>query len=78
MREVLIVGAGKIGSVIADFLSASGDYRVTVADRDAALLERVALELPQVRALELDATNDDALRAALEGRFALINACPST
>ncbi|MBX3687051.1 MAG: saccharopine dehydrogenase NADP-binding domain-containing protein [Rhodocyclaceae bacterium] len=76
MREVLIVGAGKIGSVIADFLSASGDYRVTVADRDAALLERVALELPQVRALELDATNDDALRAALEGRFALINACP--
>ena len=27
MREVLIVGAGKIGSVIADFLSASGDYR---------------------------------------------------
>ncbi|WP_159691145.1 saccharopine dehydrogenase family protein [Cognatazoarcus halotolerans] len=76
MQRVLIVGAGKIGSVIADFLSASGDYAVTVADRDTALLARVASELPSVTVRELDACDAKALAAALAGSFALINACP--
>ncbi len=45
MRDILIVGAGKIGTVIADLLASCGDYAVTVADRDPAAVERVGAEL---------------------------------
>ena len=33
MKDVVVIGAGKIGSTIARLLSHSGDYMVTVADR---------------------------------------------
>ena len=36
MNKVLIFGAGKVGGTIAHLLHHSGDYEVTVADRDAA------------------------------------------
>jgi nucleoside-diphosphate-sugar epimerase len=45
MRDIVVVGAGKIGSTIADMLGASGDYRVTVADRS----ESAACRHPQER-----------------------------
>src|SRR6185437_13465373 len=41
MKNVLLVGGGKIGIAITQFLSQSGDYRVTVLDRDAAMLARM-------------------------------------
>ena len=34
--RVLLLGSGKIGRMIADLLSTTGDYAVTVADRDEA------------------------------------------
>ncbi len=33
MKNIVVVGAGKIGSTIADMLAATGDYHVTVVDR---------------------------------------------
>lgn len=33
MKDILIVGAGKIGTVVADLLTRTIDYAVTVADR---------------------------------------------
>jgi saccharopine dehydrogenase-like NADP-dependent oxidoreductase len=41
MKNVMLVGGGKIGVAIAQFLTTSGDYRVTVVDRDPASLERM-------------------------------------
>jgi len=41
MKKVLLLGGGKIGVAITAFLSDCGDYRVTVADRDAASLSRM-------------------------------------
>ncbi len=41
MKKVMLVGGGKIGVAIAQFLSESGDYRLTVVDRDSASLERM-------------------------------------
>ncbi|WP_292579473.1 saccharopine dehydrogenase NADP-binding domain-containing protein, partial [Mesorhizobium sp.] len=32
MKNIVVVGAGKIGSTIAEMLSATGDYRVTLVD----------------------------------------------
>jgi saccharopine dehydrogenase-like NADP-dependent oxidoreductase len=76
MRDILIVGAGKIGTVIADLLASSGDYAVTVADRDPAAVERVGAELARVQACVLDVGDADALAAELEGRWAVIDAGP--
>ena len=76
MKRVLIVGAGKIGAVIADFLSAGGDYAVSVIDRDAAALARLADEVAKATVKTVDATDAGALAAVMPGQFALINACP--
>jgi len=35
MRRVAIVGAGKIGQMIADLLVHSGDYEVAMIDKSA-------------------------------------------
>ncbi len=71
-RSITILGAGHIGFAMALLLARSGDYDVLVADRDPQRLAAVAaLGLPtQV------AGNDDALRRAVEGRFAVLNALP--
>ncbi|MCK9259374.1 MAG: saccharopine dehydrogenase NADP-binding domain-containing protein, partial [Azoarcus sp.] len=54
MKQILIVGAGKIGTVIADLLSACGDYEVTVADRDGDALDRLVAALPALTVETLD------------------------
>ncbi len=41
MKDIVIVGAGKIGSMIAEFLGSSGDYAVTVVDRSQPQLDRL-------------------------------------
>ncbi len=51
MKDVMLVGGGKIGVAITQFLLQSGDYHVTVVDRDAASLERMPREAERVRAI---------------------------
>ena len=46
MKDIVIVGAGKIGSMIAEFLGGSGDYAVTVVDRSQAQLDRLETSAP--------------------------------
>lgn len=62
MKNVMLVGGGKIGIAIAEFLKGSGDYAVTVADRDGEALARmpegverrkVAIETPEAFAREI-------------------------
>lgn len=73
--QVLLLGAGKIGSGIAEFLAATGDYAVTVADRERASLERLP-PVPGIRTLQLDTGDSRALDAAVAGKFAVVNAGP--
>src|SRR5579863_10453826 len=75
MKHVLLVGGGKIGEMIASLLCATGDYRVTLADRSAAQLQKVPA-LPHLQTLELDATNEAALIQAMVGKFAVLSAAP--
>ncbi|HEY1393162.1 MAG TPA: saccharopine dehydrogenase family protein [Methylibium sp.] len=80
MKSILLLGGGKIGSVVADLLahaSTAGqpDYRVTVADRSEALLAGLPRHA-QIDTLVLDVTDGAALRAALKGRFAVLSALP--
>ncbi|MAT71098.1 MAG: saccharopine dehydrogenase [Planctomycetaceae bacterium] len=73
MHTVLLLGAGKIGRMIARFLVDSGDYRVRVADADAESLQRLA-ERVKIDPVELDVTDGAALRKALADCDSVISA----
>lgn len=75
MRDILLIGAGKIGETIADMLSTCGDYRVTVADRAAAQLSRLKVGR-NLQTLVLDVDDGTALAKALTGRYAVLSAAP--
>ena len=74
MHSILVIGAGKIGSTIADMLHETGDYRVTVADSSAEALEAVAKD--GVKTVQLDFSDAVALQNALKGHYAVLSAAP--
>jgi saccharopine dehydrogenase-like NADP-dependent oxidoreductase len=75
MKEIALVGAGKIGSMIAELLVLSGDYAVTVIDRSARQLERLETTAA-VSTLTADITDGETLTKALRGKFAVLSAAP--
>ncbi|WP_374347181.1 saccharopine dehydrogenase C-terminal domain-containing protein [Phenylobacterium sp.] len=75
MRGIVVAGGGKIGGVIAEMLSETGDYAVTVIDRSAQALEACA-GLRGVTTRVADMTDPAALDAALTGCFAVLSAAP--
>jgi len=81
MKDVLLVGGGKIGAMITELLANSGsyggsnDYRVTVADRSEEALSKVARH-ERVETLALDVADKEALARALAGKFAVLSAAP--
>src|SRR6202521_4077863 len=75
MKDIVIVGAGKIGSMIAELLGGSGDYSVTVVDRSQHQLDRLETAAP-IAKIAADITQADALRKILTGKFAVLSAAP--
>jgi len=67
MHKVLILGAGKIGSLISGLLAESGDYEVHVADVNGDVARAVveAHALANLRAYAVDARDGGALSAHL-------------
>jgi len=63
MKNVLVLGAGKIGSLISCLLSQSGDYGVHLGDMDSGAIERLRRELAHdhLEFVTLDATEKPAL-----------------
>ncbi len=72
--KILLLGAGHIGSTIARWLAATGDYRITVADQNADAL--VPLQHAGLRTCRLSVDDAAALAGALRGQDALVNALP--
>jgi len=73
MKSILLIGAGKIGRMIARFLTETGEYRVRVADAFPDPLKRLK-ERVDVDTLTLDARDPAAVDAALAGTDAVISA----
>lgn len=73
-HQVAVIGAGKIGGMIASLLQGSGDYQVCVLDQSAGALE--ALGVPHVTTKALDVSDLAQLTEALTGRDAVISAAP--
>lgn len=75
MKDIAVIGAGKIGSTIAQLLALSGDYAVTLIDRDQEALDRLEVGGAITRlALDIDAGGD--LPGVLRGRYAVMSAAP--
>jgi saccharopine dehydrogenase-like NADP-dependent oxidoreductase len=75
MKDVVVVGAGKIGAMIADMLGMCGDYAVTVIDRSAEQLAALDTRAPITKTV-VDVTDPAALVAILAGKFAVLSAAP--
>ena len=75
MKQVVIIGAGKIGAAIAQMLAVTGDYFVTVADRSQAALAGV-IPHEAVATAEVDISTAKELLALLTGKFAVLSAAP--
>ena len=72
--RIALLGAGHIGHTIASLLADSGDYEVTVVDRSAEALAK--LNIANVSHVLTDTSDAAALRGALRGQQAVINALP--
>lgn len=72
MHRVLLLGAGKIGRMIARLLVDEG-FDLCVADASEASLSRLA-ERVSVATLQVDASSDSELKQAMTGRQVVINA----
>jgi saccharopine dehydrogenase-like NADP-dependent oxidoreductase len=70
MRELLLLGAGKIGSLIACLLAETGDYDVCVGEADPAVRERFAqdVSVANVKLLAVDAMSGAALHELVSKR----------
>ena len=75
MKRIAIVGAGKIGQMIADMLGNCGDYQIAVIDKSAEQLERLKSTAP-IERLAIDVNDPNAVASALSGRFAVLSAAP--
>lgn len=75
MKQIVIVGAGKIGSAIAAMLAETGDYRVAVIDRSEVQLAALVPH-PAVSTGIVDIADRAALQVALRGKFAVLSAAP--
>jgi saccharopine dehydrogenase-like NADP-dependent oxidoreductase len=78
MHSVMIVGAGRIGTALAELLGRTPDYAITVVDSDRQRLERVAANADglRLRTRALDVGDVRALAQALHGHFAIVSAAP--
>ncbi len=72
--RLVVLGAGKIGAAIVELFASSGDYQVTVADKDRALLDAAARD--GVRCEQIDLADGAALRRLLKGSEAVVSALP--
>ncbi len=75
MKEIVVVGAGKIGATIADLLGSSGDYAVTVIDRAQTQLD-VLETVAKVKTEAVEIENSTALETVLADKFAVLSAAP--
>jgi len=80
MHRVLVLGAGKIGSLLSGMLAVSGDYHVDIGDVNAEAAQTVAsgYKLANIQAHRVDATSKEALekQLSIHGVEAVISSLP--
>lgn len=75
MNRVAVVGAGRIGDLIAALLVESGDYDVTLFDANECQLARIQ-EHPRLSKSHLDVADSVTLQDAVEQHDVVVNSAP--
>jgi saccharopine dehydrogenase-like NADP-dependent oxidoreductase len=75
MKDVVVIGAGKIGATVARALASTGDYQVTLADRSPEVLDRLGRN-ERIRITTVDVEDSAKLLDLVNGSFAVLNAAP--
>ena len=73
MHKVLLLGAGKIGSAVAHFLSQTGDFDLLVGDVSEESLRRLD-GTPRLATTKVDSASEPDLRRAMQGRASVLSA----
>ena len=74
MTNIIIIGAGKIGQTAAFLLHQSGKYKVTVADNNQTLLDKISAD--GIATIFLDVNNTEALERTLQEQYGVLCAGP--
>ena len=75
--KLILLGAGKIGDAILNLLSHTGDYQLTVADRDPQRMEYVQKAgFPNVRCVQADLADVNTVAELISGHDITLSACP--
>jgi saccharopine dehydrogenase-like NADP-dependent oxidoreductase len=75
--KLILLGAGKIGDAILNLLAHSGDFDITVADKDTKRLDYVRqAEFPDVRTSQVDLSDAESVTDVLRGHEFVLSACP--
>ncbi len=73
---VVVLGAGKIGQMVAHFLVHSGDYEVRIGDADQGAVDAILARLGTAKGRRVDFTSASDLDAILAGAKAVISCAP--
>ena len=81
MKEIVILGAGKIGRMVCHFMSqartdSAPSYAVRVGDAAQATIDHVTKEYPEVKGQVVDFGDQASLDAILKGAWAVISCAP--
>lgn len=75
--KLILLGAGKIGDAILNLLSHTGDYKLTVADRDSHRLAHVkSMGFPDVTTVHADISDPRTVTDLIDGHDVTLSACP--
>jgi saccharopine dehydrogenase-like NADP-dependent oxidoreductase len=75
--KVILLGAGKIGDAILNLLSHTGDYEVTVVDRDAQRMQYVEqIRFPNVTTKQAELSSPEAVASLIRGHDVTLSAAP--
>ena len=75
MKDIVVIGAGKIGATVAGLLASTDEYQITLADRSPEVLGRIDRN-ESIRTAIADVEDSSKLVDVLNGQFAVINAAP--
>ena len=74
MSNVIVLGAGMVGSAMAKDLSKT--HKVLLTDINNDVLIKVNYEFPNIDILQLDVNNDESLNKVLKGKDVVLSAVP--
>lgn len=76
MKTILVVGAGKIGRMVAYMLGHSGDYQIRVVDSKRRAIDRLRQQTPAAEGEVMDFGDQQGLDRVLSGTAAVISCAP--